>query len=240
MAAAVVQNGIGEDAESALLLGHKMNVVGDNHDDHKTTASLVNGSVEMNGVAISSDHTKNNGNFNKLSFAKNNSQMNAPAVGNGDITDVSTTRQNELTNDMITAKSRFGFTVKFDHEFPEKARPFDRPRLKHVMPLLALTMRYFRAWFQLKRKGIRMYIDNIELVNWKPIFGVPIGGIGSGSIGRGFRGEFCRFHMIPGVYKHHIVTADQFIVCIRKDNKVVYQRVLSTHKFSGRALRFVL
>lgn len=38
--------------------------------------------------------------------------------------------------------------------------------------------------------------------------GCPIGGIGSGSIGRGYRGEFCRFQMIPGMYDHHIVQAD--------------------------------
>lgn len=35
-----------------------------------------------------------------------------------------------------------------------------------------------------------------------------MGGIGCGSIGRGFRGEFCRFQMLPGLYDYHIVQAD--------------------------------
>lgn len=39
--------------------------------------------------------------------------------------------------------------------------------------------------------------------------GAPIGGIGCGTIGRGFCGEFCRFQMIPGMYKYHIVEANQ-------------------------------
>ena len=42
-----------------------------------------------------------------------------------------------------------------------------------------------------------------------PFSGVPIGGIGCGTIGRGYRGEFCRFQMIPGIYKYYTVPADQ-------------------------------
>ena len=39
--------------------------------------------------------------------------------------------------------------------------------------------------------------------------GAPIGGIGSGTIGRGYRGEFCRFQMVPGMYEHNTVEEDQ-------------------------------
>ncbi len=34
------------------------------------------------------------------------------------------------------------------------------------------------------------------------MYGVPSGGVGSGTIGRGFRGEFCRFQMVPGDYSY--------------------------------------
>ncbi len=34
------------------------------------------------------------------------------------------------------------------------------------------------------------------------MYGVPCGGVGSGTIGRGFRGEFCRFQMVPGDYSY--------------------------------------
>jgi len=58
--------------------------------------------------------------------------------------------------------------------------------------------------------------------------GVPVGGIGSGTIGRGFKGEFCRYQMTPGVYTYDVVHANQFIVSVRdeKGNRL-YQKVLS-------------
>ena len=63
------------------------------------------------------------------------------------------------------------------------------------------------------------------------MLGVPIGGIGGGTIGRGFKGEFCRYALQPGMYKYHTVLANQFIVTMRDtDGNVVYNQVLSTHK----------
>ena len=35
-----------------------------------------------------------------------------------------------------------------------------------------------------------------------------MGALGTGTIGRGYRGEFCRFQMVPGMYEYHIVQAD--------------------------------
>lgn len=62
--------------------------------------------------------------------------------------------------------------------------------------------------------------------------GVPLGGIGGGTIGRGFKGEFCRFQMKPGIYEYDIVDADQFIVTVRNSNGVTtYQNVLSTRRY---------
>ena len=63
------------------------------------------------------------------------------------------------------------------------------------------------------------------------MLGVPIGGIGGGTIGRGFKGEFCRYALQPGIYKYNTVLANQFIVSIRDtDKNVVYNQVLSTQK----------
>lgn len=57
---------------------------------------------------------------------------------------------------------------------------------------------------------------------------MPIGGIGSGSIGRGFKGEFCRFQMTPGLYSYNVVHANQFIATVMDDKgKTIYQKVLS-------------
>jgi non-lysosomal glucosylceramidase len=38
--------------------------------------------------------------------------------------------------------------------------------------------------------------------------GAPIGGLGAGTIGRGFRGEFCRYQLVPGIYEFHTVEAN--------------------------------
>lgn len=51
-----------------------------------------------------------------------------------------------------------------------------------------------------------MFMMQVTDDHW--FVGCPIGGIGSGSIGRGYRGEFCRFQMVPGIYDYHIVQAD--------------------------------
>lgn len=39
--------------------------------------------------------------------------------------------------------------------------------------------------------------------------GCPLGGIGGGTITRGWRGQFCRWQLNPGMYQHQIVIADQ-------------------------------
>ena len=71
------------------------------------------------------------------------------------------------------------------------------------------------------------------VISGKRIYGVPCGGIGAGTIGRGFRGEFTRFQMIPGVYKYHTVWADAFHVCVKAaggSDKVLFQSVLASQR----------
>lgn len=61
--------------------------------------------------------------------------------------------------------------------------------------------------------------------------GVPLGGIGGGTIGRGFKGEFCRYQVVPGMYEYETVQANQFIVNIQNsENITVYNNVLSCLK----------
>jgi non-lysosomal glucosylceramidase len=40
------------------------------------------------------------------------------------------------------------------------------------------------------------------------LIGVPLGGLGCGTIGRGFRGEFCRYQLVPGLYEFQTVEAN--------------------------------
>ena len=53
------------------------------------------------------------------------------------------------------------------------------------------------------------FMDPLNPVRMEPLYGVPVGGIGCGTIGRGFKGEFCRSSLRPGIYKHKINVADQ-------------------------------
>lgn len=56
--------------------------------------------------------------------------------------------------------------------------------------------------------------------------GVPLGGMGSGSIGRGFRGEFRRWQLVPGVCEEAPVLANQFSVFVSRDGGKKYSSVL--------------
>ncbi|KAF6767690.1 hypothetical protein AHF37_05216 [Paragonimus kellicotti] len=56
-----------------------------------------------------------------------------------------------------------------------------------------------------------------------------MGGIGCGAIGRGYRGEFVRSSLIPGMYAYDKQPTDQFILTVRNQDKVLYQQVLSPH-----------
>lgn len=69
------------------------------------------------------------------------------------------------------------------------------------------------------------------ILKWDNFLGCPIGGIGGGTIGRGFKGEFCRFQLCPGIYEYITIPECQFIINIRDaDNKTIFQSVLSTYE----------
>jgi non-lysosomal glucosylceramidase len=63
----------------------------------------------------------------------------------------------------------------------------------------------------------------IDPFTWGPkpsaCHGVPLGGMGGGSIGRGFRGEFNRWQLIPGVCEESPVLANQFSVFVTRDKE---------------------
>nr|CDS34534.2 bile acid beta glucosidase [Hymenolepis microstoma] len=70
-------------------------------------------------------------------------------------------------------------------------------------------------------------MDHLNPIKMESIYGVPLGGIGCGTIGRGFRGEFCRSSLRPGIYHHEVNYSDQFIVTVFRNGQV-YQKVLSS------------
>ncbi|XP_021947733.1 non-lysosomal glucosylceramidase [Folsomia candida] len=153
-------------------------------------------------------------------------EIKSPSVDSGAASGDYSPETGRPSSDELCKK--FGWSVRMDHRFPETWDSVCIPRLKQIGDLLPLFIRYLFWWFKtwIVRR-VKPFIDFITL-NGKQIYGVPVGGIGSGSIGRGFKGEFCRYHMVPGIYSYDVVDANQFILCVR-DTKgtVLYQKVLS-------------
>ncbi|XP_043279338.1 non-lysosomal glucosylceramidase [Venturia canescens] len=129
----------------------------------------------------------------------------------------------------ITEIPRYGFKVRLDHEFPEKWSPSCRLRLSQLYNIVVTSWRYvFYYWNAVKRKKKLPCMDFFYPRTGMRIYGAPIGGLGAGTMGRGFKGEFCRNGLVPGIYQYNIVDANRFIVTIRStDGNTLYQRVLS-------------
>ncbi|KAK9884264.1 hypothetical protein WA026_005216 [Henosepilachna vigintioctopunctata] len=123
----------------------------------------------------------------------------------------------------------YGLKLKLDHEYPENRSQRFIPNLRTIWTLLPLILRYIIFYIKCKLTGKSIIMDYIHPAKAKLIYGVPIGGIGSGTIGRGFRGEFCRFQMKPGLYECNTVEANQFIITIKDEHqKTIFQSLLST------------
>ncbi|EDO31657.1 predicted protein, partial [Nematostella vectensis] len=84
-----------------------------------------------------------------------------------------------------------------------------------------------------KKNGRVPYIDPLAANPCRQVYGVPLGGIGCGTIGRGWRGEFNRWQLTPGIYSYNYVEANQFVVCVRKKGRTTYQAVLSPNRPNG-------
>eukprot|EP01135_Chromosphaera_perkinsii_P000651 Nk52_evm18s147 gene=Nk52_evmTU18s147 len=118
-----------------------------------------------------------------------------------------------------------GWKIALDHIFDREVRPA-RPRIGHIPHLLPLAYRFWRYTEKIKSLGRVPFMEPLYALKLQPSKGVPIGGIGCGTIGRGWRGEFNRWQLTPGVYSYNTVPADQFIVCVRRGGETILQQVL--------------
>lgn len=132
---------------------------------------------------------------------------------------------------------KYAWSVRLDHEFNEKLVPFQMPRLKQALAFIPLTMRYLKHYLECKYKSQAPIIDMFNPLKCKQIYGCPIGGIGCGTIGRSFKGDFCRYQLIPGIYEHESIDANLFTVCVRRKGVTVYQQALSTKRSKQNGLR---
>uniref|UniRef100_A0A286X9Y1 Glucosylceramidase beta 2 n=1 Tax=Cavia porcellus TaxID=10141 RepID=A0A286X9Y1_CAVPO len=106
----------------------------------------------------------------------------------------------------------FGWRICLAHEFAEKRKPFQANNisLSNLVKHLGMGIRYLKWWYQkTKVEKKKPFIDMINCVPLRQIYGCPLGGIGGGTITRGWRGQFCRWQLNPGMYQHQTVIADQ-------------------------------
>ncbi|KAM9262041.1 LOW QUALITY PROTEIN: non-lysosomal glucosylceramidase-like [Morus bassanus] len=97
------------------------------------------------------------------------------------------------------------------------------------MPLL--PGRYFRWWYKkthIEKKSA--FTDLLCAVPLQQIYGCPLGGIRGGTTTRGWRGEFGRWQLNPGIYHYGMVIDDQFTVCLCCKGQTVYQQALSVER----------
>ncbi|XP_012318747.1 non-lysosomal glucosylceramidase isoform X2 [Aotus nancymaae] len=106
----------------------------------------------------------------------------------------------------------FGWRICLAHEFTEKRKPFqaNNVSLSNMIKHIGMGLRYLQWWYrktQVEKKT--PFIDMINSVPLRQIYGCPLGGIGGGTITRGWRGQFCRWQLNPGMYQHRTVITDQ-------------------------------
>ncbi|XP_042303810.1 non-lysosomal glucosylceramidase-like [Sceloporus undulatus] len=128
---------------------------------------------------------------------------------------------------------RWGWRLCLAHRFPERRKPYQASDVSaaHALRHLGLALRYFKWWYrktQLEKK--QPFIDLFNAQPLRQIYGCPLGGFGGGTITRGWRGDFCRWQLNPGLYHYKTVVADQFTVCLRRKGQTAYQQVLSVER----------
>ncbi|TNM93595.1 hypothetical protein fugu_001771 [Takifugu bimaculatus] len=105
-----------------------------------------------------------------------------------------------------------GWRICLAHEFKEKRKPFQSGdvALSQVWEHLGLGIRYLYWWYKKTRVEKKApFIDIFGAVPLRQIYGAPLGGIGGGTITRGWRGEFCRWQLKPGMYHYKTVIENQ-------------------------------
>ncbi|XP_041983726.1 non-lysosomal glucosylceramidase [Aricia agestis] len=131
---------------------------------------------------------------------------------------------------------QYGLKLPLNHEFPLQSKQIIIPRPKQIFEMMPLTARYFKYYVSKRLQKKRPIMDYVHMISAQRIYGCPIGGIGGGTIGRGFKGEFCRFQLNPGLYEYVTVPECQFIVNIQNDkHETIFQSVLSTYSKPKKA-----
>ena len=66
----------------------------------------------------------------------------------------------DRTSKNLSKFPKYGWKVKLDHEFPEKRDGNLKPKLKQIIPLIPMGLRYLKWW---AGKGIPKKIPNVKM-----------------------------------------------------------------------------
>lgn len=108
-------------------------------------------------------------------------------------------------------------------EVPGRRKKQGFGELLGMLPLVIRVRRYMR---QQKRAGLGTYM-NLDDLDPGPVMGAPLGGLGGGTITRGWRGDFVRWQLTPGMYEYTSPAASQFSVYVRRPGKKGQAQVLN-------------
>lgn len=92
----------------------------------------------------------------------------------------------------------------------EKKVPFiDMFRAQPLRQIYGEFRSVTEKWSNTICYNVWLSIHSFILTPCNDISGAPLGGIGGGTITRGWRGEFCRWQLNPGMYHYKTVTVNQ-------------------------------
>jgi hypothetical protein len=75
------------------------------------------------------------------------------------------------SNDDIKDLLDYCWSVKLNHEFPEKVNPFQMPRFKQAIEFIPLTLRYIRFIIKSRYKKTVPPIDFFNPIKCQQIYG---------------------------------------------------------------------
>jgi non-lysosomal glucosylceramidase len=120
----------------------------------------------------------------------------------------------------------FSWKRRFDEEAPLKSSPM-KINLKMLAEMLPMIFRVMRRLHEDKKRGRQSPMNMFTGSMISHDMGVPLGGLGGGSLVRGFRGDFNRWQMQPGMVHYGAVAADQFCLWAQRPGQPAQALVLN-------------
>ncbi len=120
---------------------------------------------------------------------------------------------------------KYAWKRRLDRVLEEPGRPKGLA-LEDWVQMLPMIIRLRNAVNRERKAGREPVMDPFTPLGFGPYMGVPLGGLGGGTITRGWRGDFVRWQLRPGMYEYGSVPADQFSVYVRRKGEKQHVRVL--------------